>query len=189
MRNKGELKTANRDEICIRICDALEKLVQTKNLSEISVVELCRLSGVPRSTFYSHYCDIYAVPQWLWDKMNEEAVYRIGDSLTWDQGHRFMFRHLLEHKAFFTKIYWESDHNSITEYGYRGGFNAIKANVENRKNHIWTEVELVELDYVIKALAALTTKWGRDGMVVPVETVVHIFNTHIPEFLKELCDT
>lgn len=177
------------NEICLQICSALELLVQTKKLTDISVVELCQLSGVPRSTFYSHFCDIYAVPQWLWDKMMGATLYKIGDTLTWDQGHRIMFQRLQERKVFFTKIYWENDNNSILEYGYRGGFNAVKTNVEKRKNYIWTKAEIVELDYTIKALAALTTKWGRDGMQVPVETMVHIFNTHVPDFLKELCDT
>lgn len=177
------------DESRVRIYKTLEQLVQTKRLEDITVVELCQLSGVPRSTFYSHFCDIYAIPQWLWDKMMGETLYQIGNHLNWDHGHRFMFTKLLEHKAFFSRIYWESDNNSILEYGYRGGFDAVKSNVENRKNHKWTDAELVELDYTIKALAALTTKWGRDGMIVPVETMVHIFNTHIPEFLKELCDS
>lgn len=173
----------------LQIYNALEQLVQTKRLSDIRVIELCQRSGVPRSSFYAYFCDIYSVPQWIWDDMMESTLYRIGDTLTWDEGHRGMFENLLRHKAFFTKIYWENDNNSILEYGYRGGYTAVRRNVQARKNHLWTDCELVELDYTIKALASLTTKWGRDGMVVPVETVVHIFNEHIPPFLKELCDT
>jgi len=176
-------------ETRLKICKALEQLVQTRNLSEVKVIDLCRVSGVPRSTFYTYFCDIFSVPQWIWDDMMNESLYRIGNDLTWDEGHRAMFQNLLRHKALFTKIYWENDNNSILEYGYRGGYCAVKDNVRARKNHIWTEAELVELDYAIKALASLTTKWGRDGMVVPVETAVHIFSDHVPPFLKELCDT
>ncbi len=180
---------SKHDQTFFLICRGLEQLVQTKRLGDISVVELCQISGVPRSTFYSHFCDIYAVPQWLWDYMMNNTLYQIGNTKTWDQGHRLMFQNLLDHKLLFTKIYWENDNNSILEYGYRGGYNAVKANVTKRKNHQWTASELVELDYAIKALASLTTKWGRDGMVVPVETMVYIFNTHVPDFLKKLCDT
>ena len=100
-----------------------------------------------------------------------------------------MLQNLLRYKTLFSKIYWESDYNSILEYGYRGGYLAVKKNVEQRKKHAWTDEELVELDYTIKALATLTTKWGRDGMMVPVESIVHIFNQHIPSFLKDLCDS
>lgn len=173
----------------LNIYEALERMVQTIPLSEIKVVDLCRESGVPRSTFYTYFCDVYSIPQWLWDDMMGDTLYRIGADLTWDEGHRFMFRNLLQHRSLFTKIYWENDYNSILEYGYRGGFNAVKKNVEIRKRHQWTDCELLELDYTIKALASLTTKWGRDGMVVPVEMIVKIFNDHIPFFLKTLVDT
>ncbi len=172
-----------------KIYKALAILVQQKKISEVKVIDLCRLSGIPRSTFYTLFCDIYSVPQYLWDEMMQPTLYEIGATKTWDEGHRLMFQNLLDNKTLFLKIYWESDYHSIPEYGYRGGFTAVKNNVEKRKNHTWTNDELVELDYTIKALATLTTKWGRDGMVVPVEKIVRIFNHHIPDFLKNLCDT
>lgn len=178
-----------QDEYCDRIYKALESLVQQKKLSEIKVIDLCRVSGIPRSTFYTFFSDIYSVPQCLWDKMMQPTLYQIGANITWDEGHRLMFLNLLSNKALFTKIYWESDYHSIPEYGYRGAFFAIKRNVEQRKKYVWTNDELVELDYTVKALATLTTKWGRDGMLVPVETIVHIFSDHIPDFIKDLCDT
>ncbi len=171
-----------------RIYQALEVLIQTKPLSEIKVIDLCQLCGVPRSTFYTHFKDIYSIPQTMWDDMMEPTLYQIGAKYTWDEGHRLMFTNLLSNKKLFTKVYWENDYNSILEYGYRGGFNAMKRNIDQRKKHNWTENELIEFDYAIKALASLTTKWGRDGMVVPVEHIVKIFNSHIPQFLKNLCD-
>ncbi len=180
---------AKKQKTRLKIYRALERLVQTTSLADIKVVDLCEESGVPRSTFYTHFNDIYSIPQWLWDDMMGDTLYRIGYDLSWDEGHRLMFQNLLQHKALFTKIYWENDYNSILEYGYRGGYQAVKTNVERRRKHVWTNYELLELDYTIKALAALTTKWGRDGMVVPIEIVVKIFNNHVPLFLKNLCDS
>lgn len=173
----------------MKVINALEKLLQKRNLSEVKVMDVCCLSGVPRSTFYSYFRDIYSVPQWLWDELMKHSLYKIGDGLTWDEGHRIMFENILRHKVLFGIIYWENDNNSILEYGYRGGYTAVERNVAIRKNHRWTKDELVELDYTIRALAALTTKWGRDGMVVPVETMIHIFSTHVPSFLRDLCNT
>lgn len=166
----------------------LEQLVQIKNLSEIKVVELCRLSGVSRSTFYTHFSDIYSVPQVIWDDMMEPSLYKIGYNLTWDEGHRCMFQNLLKHKTLFTRICWENDHNSIPEYGYRGVYSAIKNNIKHRIDYEWTHDELMELDYTTRALASLATKWGCDGMVLPVETAVKILNEHVPPFFKKLCD-
>ncbi len=36
-------------------------LLQRKEIEKISVTELCRLADINRSTFYLHYCDIYAL--------------------------------------------------------------------------------------------------------------------------------
>ena len=180
---------AKRDGIRKRIYEALEVLVQTKSLSDVKVMELCQISGVPRSTFYTYFCDVYSIPQSMWDDMMEPTLYQIGYKYTWDEGHRHMFENLLRNKALFTKIYWENDYNSILEYGYRGANISIKKNVEIKKNHVWTDSELVELDYAIKALASLTTKWGRDGMVVPIDHIVKIFKSHVPLFLVDLCDS
>lgn len=180
---------ARQQDSRLKIYKALEQLVQVKRISDIKVIDVCRLSGVPRSTFYTNFTDIFSVPQWLWDDMMGTTLYMIGNTLTWDQGHRKMFQNLLAHKALFIKIYWENDNNSILEYGYRGGYIAVKNNVQEHKNHEWTDEELLDLDYTIKALASLTTKWGRDGMVVPVEKAVQIFNMHIPQFLKDLVNT
>ncbi len=179
---------AKQQEARLKIITALEQQVQAKKLSEIKVMDLCRIADVPRSTFYTHFNDIFSIPQWIWDNMMESSLYTIGYSLNWDEGHRSMFQNLLQHKPLFTKIYWENDNNSILEYGYRGALTAIENNIRLQKNHRWTHNELVELDYTIKALASLTTKWGRDGMVVPVEMAVRIFSDHIPPYFKELGD-
>lgn len=36
-------------------------LLKQKEIEKISVTELCRLADINRSTFYLHYCDIYAL--------------------------------------------------------------------------------------------------------------------------------
>ncbi len=135
---------ARQQDSRLKIYKALEQLVQVKSISDIKVIDVCRLSGVPRSTFYTNFTDIFSVPQWLWDDMMGTTLYMIGNTLTWDQGHRKMFQNLLAHKALFIKIYWENDNNSILEYGYRGGYNAVKNNVELHKNHTWTDEELLD---------------------------------------------
>ncbi|SER44398.1 transcriptional regulator, TetR family [Gracilibacillus ureilyticus] len=46
------------------------KLLNEKNLSSITVKELCQLADINRSTFYSHYADQYD----LLSKMEEEII-------------------------------------------------------------------------------------------------------------------
>lgn len=171
-----------------KICAALEKLARTKTISDIKVVDVCRLSGVPRTTFYYFFPDIYAVPQWIFDDIMSRSGALIGKSLSWDEAHRIMFSETLQIKELFLKFSRENDHRSILEHGRRVGYRNIRNNIEARKKRTLTEHEAILLDYTFNAMSSLTTKWSRDGMVVPVETAVQIISELIPPEIKELCD-
>lgn len=41
--------------------EALISLLQKKRISQITVIELCKLADVNRSTFYAHYADLYGL--------------------------------------------------------------------------------------------------------------------------------
>lgn len=84
-----------------KICAALEKLARTKTISDIKVVDVCRLSGVPRTTFYYFFPDIYAVPQWIFDDIMSRSGALIRKSLSWDEAHRIMFSETLQIKELF----------------------------------------------------------------------------------------
>lgn len=54
----------------VMLQNALVKLLETKPLNKISVMELTRLADVNRATFYVHYTDIYA----LFDQLKRELI-------------------------------------------------------------------------------------------------------------------
>ena len=56
--NKDDVRSKRTEEALLR---ALGELLQQKQLWEITVSELVQLAGVHRSTFYTHYTDIYAL--------------------------------------------------------------------------------------------------------------------------------
>ena len=56
-----------RRESVARIEKAFMELLQTSELSEITVSEICKMSGLNRSTFYANFVDIYD----LADKVRE----------------------------------------------------------------------------------------------------------------------
>lgn len=58
--NKSEAKFHNT---AIKMNDALFRLLEEKDFSEISILELCKEAGVNRSTFYAHYSNTYELLQ------------------------------------------------------------------------------------------------------------------------------
>lgn len=52
----------------------LVELLQTKELNEVRVSDLCKLTGLNRSTFYANYEDIYALADQLREKLELEVA-------------------------------------------------------------------------------------------------------------------
>ncbi|TPF93161.1 hypothetical protein BW14_06365 [Bifidobacterium sp. UTBIF-68] len=66
----------------VMLQSALVKLLETKPLNKISVMELTRLADVNRATFYVHYTDIYA----LFDQLKRELIDSYKDIITRHRG-------------------------------------------------------------------------------------------------------
>ena len=52
-----------------------ENLIQTKELNEISVSDICKRAGLNRTTFYANYSDIYGLADTIRERL--EIIGRI----------------------------------------------------------------------------------------------------------------
>ena len=96
------------------------QLIQKKNIDEISVSNICELSGLNRSTFYSNYVDIYALAEKVKQQMEIEfAQFQIlNNSKQNPEGYLTMFKYIKENQIFF-KTYFKLEEISMslpTEY-------------------------------------------------------------------------
>ena len=58
----------------LKMNEAMLEMLETKNFSEVTVSDLCRKSGVNRSTFYSHYSNTFDLLQEIKDRMISDFV-------------------------------------------------------------------------------------------------------------------
>lgn len=93
-----------RRESCQKIEKAFMELLQSKELSEITVSQLCKITGLNRSTFYANYMDIYDLADKLRKALedNFEQMY----SAEIEQGFNSndylrLFRHIYENRLFY----------------------------------------------------------------------------------------
>lgn len=66
---------ARQTDTRMRVVDALETLLRTRELENVRIGDLCRLSRISRTTFYVYFEDIYAVVQWFWDDLCSRSLY------------------------------------------------------------------------------------------------------------------
>ena len=85
------------------------ELIQTKEISEISVSDICKKANLNRTTFYSNYIDIY----YLVDKINEKMFndfFNIYTKEREEKKHSYdflkLFKHIKENQIFY-KTYFK----------------------------------------------------------------------------------
>ena len=173
-------------ETRMKIINAIEQLLQCRNPEDIRVSDVCRISGISRTTFYVYFEDVYSAIQWLWDDLCSRTLYRIISEISWEEGHRAMLCGLQERAPFYKKVFICKDYHSLFAYGYRKSLIYHIENIERRLGRPLTEQELFELDYSVRALSAMTTKWAEEGMEPSAEEMTRLFSRFVPPFARLL---
>lgn len=92
--------------------DKIEKtflqLIQKKNIETISVSDICKITGLNRSTFYANYIDIYDLVEKVKLRMADEFATNqyLKNSKQDHQGYLNMFKEIKENQIFF-KTYFK----------------------------------------------------------------------------------
>ena len=91
-----------------RMESAFVKLLQERELEEITVTDICKSAGVNRTTFYANYQDIYALAEAVQQKLHREVMqlYQEGDARGYDNVFLSLFRHIRENQLFY-KTYFK----------------------------------------------------------------------------------
>ncbi|MBQ3054941.1 MAG: TetR/AcrR family transcriptional regulator C-terminal domain-containing protein [Oscillospiraceae bacterium] len=97
-----------RRESIAKIERAFMELLQSQELSEITVSALCSMSGLNRSTFYANFLDVYDLADHLRKKLEEEfsELFPSADPNREESGALLMFRHIEENQLFY-KTYFK----------------------------------------------------------------------------------
>ena len=96
-------------------------LIQSKEINEITVTEICKEASINRSTFYANYLDVYDLADKIVDKIINN-VYNLyeGERETKNNTNDYLklFKHIKDNQIFY-KTYFKLDrdkHFIITEY-------------------------------------------------------------------------
>ena len=110
-----------------RITAAFLRLLETREISKISIQELCRMADVNRSTFYAHYQDIYDLFTRMEEQMSAHMVDIFYDGANNayrpfnQQRYTELFSYILQNRQFYqTYLKGGRGHTinlHITEYG------------------------------------------------------------------------
>lgn len=143
------------------------KLIQKKNIDEISVSTICELAGLNRSTFYANYVDIYDLIDKVMKKMADdftEIMYKANAQQT-PNGYTRMFEEIKNNQIFF-KTYFKLEAISpqpISQY------DIVMATKYYDNKHIDYHIEFFRA-----GLNAVIRKWLNNGCKESPEKISEI---------------
>lgn len=91
-----------------RIQQAFMLFLREKELSQISVSDLCKEAGINRSTFYANYADIYDLANKLCQELENEVAHLLVLESGWQQSRQEflkLFRHIRENQHLYTVFF------------------------------------------------------------------------------------
>ncbi len=80
------------------------QMLQTRNLNQITVSDICKAAGLNRTTFYSNYEDVYALADSLREKLEAEVAQLFdpqGSSKYTENDWLRLFQHIRDNQLFY----------------------------------------------------------------------------------------
>lgn len=151
------------------------ELIQTKDINQISVTNICKKANLNRTTFYSNYIDIYD----LADKIRKKLENEVSNLYKDERKNRYnsndflkLFNHIKENQIFY-KTYFKLGFDKnffISEYDYS------QASLYYNEKHIDYHIEFFKAGF-----NAIIKKWINNGCV---ETPQEMFEIIKSEYKK-----
>lgn len=146
-----------RRESVERIEKAFMELLQTRELNEITVSDICKLCGLNRSTFYANFTDVYD----LADKMRvhlEEEVNRLYESETTQKvnsnDYLRLFRHIRDNQLFYRTYF---------KLGYDNQFKLKYYDIHQAQRHFDNQYIEYHVEFFRSGFNAIVKMWMAGG--------------------------
>ena len=153
-----------------KIEKTLLQLIQKKKIEEISVSDICKITGLNRSTFYANYIDIYDLVEKVKDRMaNEFAEFQLSNNSKQDpNGYLNLFKHIKENQIFF-KTYFKLELISISPI--------MQYNIDMAEKYYNNKYIDYHIEFFRAGLNAVIKKWLNSGCKESPEEIVEIITS------------
>ncbi len=145
-----------RKESQDKIEKAFVELLQTREIKDITVTDIIKITQLNRSTFYANYIDIFDLADKLREKLENEFsdLFADYDCINEHSGAVKMFRHIKENQIFY-KTYFKlcyEDKHLVTIYDPK----------QAEKEHIDSNIKY-HIEFFRNGLNAIIKLWLADG--------------------------
>lgn len=146
-----------RRESIERIKKVFIELLQTKELHEITVSDICKRCELNRSTFYANYADIYELADKVGEDLEREVdlLYETETTQSFNSNDYLkLFRHIKENQLVYCTYF---------KLGYDNQFKLKYYDIHQAKQHFDNQHIEYHIEFFRSGLNAIVKKWLADG--------------------------
>ncbi|MCR0520090.1 TetR family transcriptional regulator C-terminal domain-containing protein [[Clostridium] innocuum] len=146
-----------RRESIERIEKIFIELLQTKELHEITVSEICKRCELNRSTFYANYTDIYELADKIRESLEKEVnlLYEAERTQSFNSNDYLkLFRHIREHQLFYRTYF---------KLGYDNQFKLKSYDIHQAKQDFNDQHIEYHIEFFRSGFNAIVKKWLAGG--------------------------
>ena len=154
-----------------RIEKVFIELLQTKELNEISVSDICKRAGLNRTTFYANYADIYGLADAIRDKLENEVSGLYKEEVT--QGFNSndylkLFRHIKDNQIFY---------NTYFKLGYDNNYKIIRYDTALARVHFQNRFIEYHMEFFKAGITHIIKLWLKNGCKESPENMFEIIKS------------
>ncbi len=132
-------------------------MLQTRELAEISISDICKLAKLNRTTFYANYTDIYGLADSIRDKLEADLSNLYRDEIT--QGFNSndylkLFRHIKDNQIFY-KTYFK--------LGYDDNYKIITYDMNLAGQHFQNRFIVYHMEFFKSGITRIIKLWLQGG--------------------------
>ena len=132
-------------------------LLQTRQLSEISVSDICKLAGLNRTTFYANYTDIFALADSIRDKLEGSLAELYKEEIMGgfnSNDYLKLFRHIKDNQIFYRTYF---------KLGYDDNYKIVSYDTELAKQHFQNRFINYHMEFFKSGLTKIIKMWLSGG--------------------------
>lgn len=140
-----------------RIEKVFIELLQSRELGEIRVSDICKRAELNRTTFYANYADIYSLADSIRDKLEKSVAELYREEL--DTGvnsndYLKLFRHIQENQIFY-RIYFK--------LGYDNNYKILAYDTALAREHFQNQFIEYHMEFFRSGLTKIIKMWLENG--------------------------
>ena len=146
-------------------------LLQAKDISQISVSDICKRAGLNRTTFYANYTDIYG----LADSIRDRLEAGLGDLYQEEINSGFnsnnylkLFRHIKDNQIFYRTYF---------KLGYDNNYKILAYDTELAKKHFQNRCIEYHMEFFKSGLTKIIKMWLENGCQETPEDMFEIIKS------------